>query len=121
MVLVSPQAAQQSVHLTLGILRHFQAFFYALAFFRSDGVPPPAPAQVTQAVSCFAENQVQNQVSFLSKICRFAKVFFSGGFRKFSSFICFGSGFQLISFPNSILSFLFSFCRWSKVLVNFGL
>jgi len=43
-------AAEQSVHLTLGILRHFQAFFYAPAFSRSDGVPPPAPAQVTQAV-----------------------------------------------------------------------
>jgi hypothetical protein len=38
------------VHLTLGILRHFQAFFYALSFFQSDGVPPPAPAQVTQTV-----------------------------------------------------------------------
>jgi hypothetical protein len=42
---------QQSVHPTLGILRHFQAFFYASAFFQSDGVPPPAPARVTQTVS----------------------------------------------------------------------
>jgi hypothetical protein len=38
------------VHPTLGIRRHFQAFFYASAFFQSDGVPPPAPARVTQTV-----------------------------------------------------------------------
>jgi len=38
------------VHPTLGILARFQAFFYALAFFQSDGVPPPAPARVTQTV-----------------------------------------------------------------------
>jgi len=42
--------AQQSVHPTLGTRRHFQAFFYALSFFQSDGVPPPAPARVTQTV-----------------------------------------------------------------------
>jgi hypothetical protein len=39
------------VHPTLGILARFQAFFYASAFFQSDGVPPPAPARVTQTVS----------------------------------------------------------------------
>jgi hypothetical protein len=38
------------VHPTLGSLARFQAFFYALAFFQSDGVPPPAPARVTQTV-----------------------------------------------------------------------
>jgi hypothetical protein len=43
-------AAQQSVHPTLGILARFQAFFYSSAFFQSDGVPPPAPARVTQTV-----------------------------------------------------------------------
>jgi len=43
--------AQQSVHLTLGILRKSQAVFYALAFFQLDGFAVPAPAQVTQAVS----------------------------------------------------------------------
>jgi len=43
--------AQQSVHPTLGILAQFQAFFYASAFSQSDGVPPPAPARVTQTVS----------------------------------------------------------------------
>jgi hypothetical protein len=42
--------AQQSVHPTLGILRKSQAVFYALSFFQSDGVPPPAPARVTQTV-----------------------------------------------------------------------
>jgi len=46
-------AAQQSVHPTLGILARFQAFFYALSFSQSDGVPPPAPARVTQTVGCF--------------------------------------------------------------------
>jgi hypothetical protein len=38
------------VHPTLGILAQFQAFFYASAFSQSDGVPPPAPARVTQTV-----------------------------------------------------------------------
>jgi hypothetical protein len=42
--------AQQSVHLTLGILRQSQAVFYALAFFWLDGFAVPAPAQVTQTV-----------------------------------------------------------------------
>ena len=44
------QTAQQSVHPTLGILVRFQAFFYALSFSQSDGVPPPDPARVTQTV-----------------------------------------------------------------------
>ncbi len=39
------------MHPTLGIRRHFQVFSYASAFFQSDGVPPPAPARVTQTVS----------------------------------------------------------------------
>jgi len=38
------------VHLTLGILRRFQAVFYALSFFWLDGFAVPAPAQVTQTV-----------------------------------------------------------------------
>ena len=42
--------AQQSVHLTLGILRTSQAVSYALAFFWLDGFAVPAPAQVTHAV-----------------------------------------------------------------------
>jgi len=42
--------AQQSVHLTLGILRTSQAVFYALSFFWLDGFAVPAPAQVTQTV-----------------------------------------------------------------------
>jgi hypothetical protein len=44
-------AAQQSVHLTLGILRQSQAVSYALSFFQLDGFAVPAPAQVTQTVS----------------------------------------------------------------------
>ena len=53
---LSTKAAQQSVHLTLGILRHFQAVFYALVFFWLDGFAVPAPAQVTQTVetTCFS-------------------------------------------------------------------
>jgi hypothetical protein len=49
----SPSSYQQSVHLTLGILRTSQAVFYALAFFWLDGFAVPAPAQVTQAVGRF--------------------------------------------------------------------
>jgi hypothetical protein len=53
-------AAQQSVHLTLGILRKSQAVFHALAFSQSDGVPPPAPARVTQTVGRFlAKDKVE--------------------------------------------------------------
>ena len=48
------KASQQSVHLTLGILAQFQAFFYALSFFWLDGFAVPAPAQVTQTVSLLA-------------------------------------------------------------------
>jgi len=43
-------AAQQSVHLTLGILRQSQAVSHASAFFWLDGFAVPAPAQVTQSV-----------------------------------------------------------------------
>jgi hypothetical protein len=50
-------AAQQSVHLTLGILRQSQAVFYALAFFWLDGFAVPAPAQVTQTVSLLYINK----------------------------------------------------------------
>jgi hypothetical protein len=43
------------MHLTLGILRPFQAVFYALAFFWLDGFAVPAPAQVTQTVNANRE------------------------------------------------------------------
>ena len=42
--------AQQSVHLTLGILRTSQAVSHALSFFWLDGFAVHAPAQVTQTV-----------------------------------------------------------------------
>jgi hypothetical protein len=58
--------AQQSVHPTLGILRKSQAFFYASAFFQSDGIPPPAPARVTQTVGRLRENDLEN--SFKAKV-----------------------------------------------------
>jgi len=54
-------AAQQSVHLTLGILRTSQAVFYTLAFFWLDGFAVPAPAQVTptvrQSIALIAKQQ----------------------------------------------------------------
>jgi len=48
--LAQQHATQQSVHLTLGILRQSQAVFHALSFFQLDGFAVPAPAQVTQTV-----------------------------------------------------------------------
>jgi hypothetical protein len=44
------KASQQSVHLTLGILRTSQAVFYASAFSQSDGFAVPAHTRVTQTV-----------------------------------------------------------------------
>jgi hypothetical protein len=49
--------AQQSVHLTLGILRKSQAVFYTSSFFWLDGFAVPAPAQVTQTVGRLAPNK----------------------------------------------------------------
>jgi hypothetical protein len=50
MSLAQQNASQQSVHLTLGILRTSQAVSYAFSFFWLDGFAVPAPAQVTQTV-----------------------------------------------------------------------
>jgi hypothetical protein len=61
------KATQQSVHPTLGSLARFQTFFYASAFFQSDGVPPPDPARVTQTVrqpKCKSKSVFVSQVSF---------------------------------------------------------
>ncbi|MFN8400081.1 MAG: hypothetical protein U0X74_08700 [Anaerolineales bacterium] len=44
------KTAQQSVHLTLGILRKSQAVSHAFSIFWLDGFAVPAPAQVTQTV-----------------------------------------------------------------------
>ena len=54
-------STQQSVHLTLGILRSSQAFFYALSFFWLDGFAVPAPAQVTQTVGTPLAQQSKNR------------------------------------------------------------
>ena len=40
--------------LDAGESARFSGSFFASAFFRSDGVPPPAPAQVTQTVGRLA-------------------------------------------------------------------
>jgi hypothetical protein len=58
---------QQSVHPTLGILARFQAFFYASAFSQSDGVPPPAPARVTQTVGLLVSNFRKSYGNITSK------------------------------------------------------
>jgi hypothetical protein len=50
------------VHPTLGILPRFQAFFYALSFFQSDGVPPPDPARVTQTVRRFVSRMEKSSM-----------------------------------------------------------
>jgi len=56
------ERAQQSVHLTLGILRQSQAVFYALSFFWLDGFAVPAPAQVTQAVRRYLAQSNQKEI-----------------------------------------------------------
>jgi hypothetical protein len=58
------RAAQQSVHLTLGILRKSQAVSHALAFFWLDGFAVPAPAQVTQTVGW--QEKAKTKPSFIS-------------------------------------------------------
>ncbi len=58
---VLQKASQQSVHLTLGILRQSQAVFYALSFFWLDGFAVPTPAQVTQTVSRHLQVQRPNR------------------------------------------------------------
>ncbi|MBE0670367.1 MAG: hypothetical protein IH588_07250 [Anaerolineales bacterium] len=54
--------AQQSVHLTLGILRTSQAVLHAAAFFWLDGFAVPAPAQVTQTVGRLYSTRSQMSV-----------------------------------------------------------
>jgi hypothetical protein len=44
MSLAQSKNAQQSVHLTLGILRKSQAVFYALSFFWLDGFAVTSPS-----------------------------------------------------------------------------
>jgi len=60
---VKNNATQQSVHLTLGILRKSQAVVYASAVFWLYGFAVPAPAQVTQTV----RQPLHNQVGFQAK------------------------------------------------------
>jgi hypothetical protein len=86
------------VHPTLGILARFQAFFYASAFFQSDGVPPPAPARVTQTVR-----------RIRAKCCRlFVSVFLFvnqiGFCKSFTSFIVVVSGFSAFIFNRLLVS-----------------
>jgi len=60
--------AQQSVHLTLGILRQSQAVSHALSFFWLDGFAVPAPAQVTQAVGTpLAKQRNNSSMAWLSQ------------------------------------------------------
>ena len=70
-------SAQQSVHLTLGILRQSQTVFYALAFFWLDGFAVPTPAQVTQTVGRWRE-KIQNPL--LKNLFRKLSWFFIGDY-----------------------------------------
>ena len=60
------------MHPTLGSLRVFQAFSSPQFFSHSDGVPPPAPARVTQAVRCGQrkESIIQSRGKGLSQKAR---------------------------------------------------
>jgi hypothetical protein len=60
--------AQQSVHLTLGILCTSQAVSYALAFFWLDGFAVPAPAQVTQTVRCLTNKKGGSSLNLLQAL-----------------------------------------------------
>ncbi len=71
-------AVQQSVHLTLGILRKSQAVSHALSFFWLDGFAVPAPARVTQTVGRL--RQMGNQ-----SILRHKRKQIHGNYRKMSS------------------------------------
>jgi hypothetical protein len=52
------KVAQQSVHLTLGIPPHFQAFFWLRVISAPKPNPPPAQPQVTQTVSLLVVTQI---------------------------------------------------------------
>ncbi len=118
----SKTATQQSVHPTLGSLRSSQAFFYALPFFPSDGVPPPAPARVTQTVR---QPKCKNKIVFESQVRFFVEFrktnssfgfgqFFSGGICKFFLFSKSWFGFSSFGLVSFVQVFKFSFCHWSK-------
>jgi hypothetical protein len=62
------KTAQQSVHLTLGILRQSQAVFHALSFFWLDGFAVPTPAQVTQTVRRFLAESNQKEIELYEKV-----------------------------------------------------
>ena len=62
----APRAAQQSVHLTCGILRLFRAFFWLRVFFCFQAESTPAHTQLTQTVrlhAVFLELVRANQVA----------------------------------------------------------
>ena len=105
------------MHPTLGILARFQAFFYASAFFQSDGVPPPAPARVTQTVGRLVTlvskteslfNKSAKEITAIQNI-RILWLDNSGVHVSFivsSYFLCLSFGFILI--------LLFTFSRYIK-------
>jgi len=107
--------AQQSVHPTLGIRRHFQAFSYALSFFQLDGFAVPAPARVTQTVGW--QSQRANAKPYLIRRFRFAigaeiqNHFFSGRTFQASGL---GQYFSASRFSSSRLFLLAAFSRWHK-------
>jgi len=52
--------------LDAGESARFTGVFFTSAFFSSDGVSPPAPAQVTHAVGRFIENtrEIQHEMGY---------------------------------------------------------
>jgi hypothetical protein len=53
-----------------GFWRKSQAVFYAFSFFQSDGVPPPAPARVTQTVGQFTQKmgRLKMEIVYQNKV-----------------------------------------------------
>ena len=119
-----PSSCQQSVHLTLGILRQSQAVSYALSFFWLDGFAVPTPAQVTHAVG-WQRQRANAKPSLIHKV-RFIVEFrkpnsiFSGGVFSSLVWVWFSaSKFSSLSFSFSKFSFISKvsgwFCRVAKI------
>jgi hypothetical protein len=74
-------SSQQSVHLTLGILRTSQAVFYALSFFWLDGFAVPAPAQVPITAPVKGHSKiiflyVPDRITRAARIIKLPRLFF---------------------------------------------
>jgi len=57
---LAQQNAQQSVHPTCGIRRHFQAFFWLRAFPTSQALSTPTHTRVTQTVGQINQGEIKD-------------------------------------------------------------